>query len=117
MAEKFKVIYTDKGGPYTLHTLDKMVIPVSHRGQGVATMYVGTTEQEVINKIVTSRGKVAVHIYMTAIDKARYIYEFLNVKALAERTLPTSKAIKALDSYFSEEVPLREGQCSVKVYG
>jgi hypothetical protein len=121
MAQTFTVIFTDKGGPYTLHTLGKIVFPVSHRGNGIAELYVGTSEQEVINKIVAGRGRVAVHVYDNAISKARSITHFLLSKKyltappLTPISLPLGGFKEKYDKFFENRK--REGQISFKLYG
>jgi hypothetical protein len=58
---KTTVIYTNYGGPYTLHAFGKLLIPISHSSGAVPELFIGNTEQEVITKIQASKPRIAVH--------------------------------------------------------
>jgi hypothetical protein len=107
MAQKFIVVFTDRGGPYTLHQLGSLLLPISHSGSGVSDKFVAHSEESVVHKIVMTRtGRVVVHIFDSPHARAKAIAEFLLEK----------HAGSTLNSFFNENVKM-VGLVKVKLYG
>lgn len=121
MAERFTVIYTEHGGPYSIHQLGALMFPISHRGSGIPDKLAGHSEKDVINKIISIRKqRVAVHVYKTAVDKAIYIADFLRAKELLEhhsKGTPPGGAVLRYEKYFKEDAHLWAVLAGIKVYG
>lgn len=76
---KLTVIYTKCGGPYTVHQLSKLFIPISHRGTSIAELFVAHSEEGVIHKIVSAytRSQVVSVTYPDNVTAYKAILQYL----------------------------------------